>query len=276
MRARAGYEALHPPPVRASVEFTATDQAREYIDLAREDMEVIEDGAIQQIDVFHEVVAPVAIVLAVDASGSMTSAAGIARQAAAHFVDAVPAATGLPSSSSPTRPSSLPIFSSGARGARGDRPLHTTGRYRAVRRPSAFDAAAEDRRRSPGCGRRHRRPRRERGLDGCRQRGHVGYGGRARKVDGRDHLRDRSGIRVERARLQQLADLTGGEAYFTGELASLDGEYRRVVQDLHRRYVLGYTSTNGTRDGAWRTVELRSHGEALRLRSRGGYYAPEQ
>ena len=78
------------------------------------------------------------------------------------------------------------------------------------------------------------------------------------------------GTRVERGRLQQLADLTGGEAYFTNDLASLDAEYRRVVEDLHRRYVLGYSSTNATRDGAWRTVEL--HGaNGLRLRSRGGY-----
>ena len=36
------------------------------------------------------------------------------------------------------------------------------------------------------------------------------------------------GSRVERGRLQQLADLTGGEAYFTNDLASLDAEYRRV------------------------------------------------
>ena len=89
VRARSGYEALHPPPVRASVEFTATDQARQYVDLAREDLEVIEDGVAQQVDVFHEAVAPVAIVLAVDASGSMSRAAEVARQAAAHFVDAV-------------------------------------------------------------------------------------------------------------------------------------------------------------------------------------------
>ena len=38
------------------------------------------------------------------------------------------------------------------------------------------------------------------------------------------------GSRVERGRLQQLADLTGGEAYFTDDLATLDAEYRRVVE----------------------------------------------
>ena len=84
------------------------------------------------------------------------------------------------------------------------------------------------------------------------------------------------GSRVERGRLQQLADLTGGEAYFTNDLASLDAEYRRVIEDLHRRYVLGYTSTNGKRDGAWRTVELRSAAGPVRFRSRGGYHAPSE
>jgi VWFA-related protein len=82
------------------------------------------------------------------------------------------------------------------------------------------------------------------------------------------------GSRVERGRLQQLSDLTGGEAYFTDNLASLDDQYRRVVEDLRRRYVLGYTSTNGKRDGGWRMVELRSLAKGIRLRSRGGYAAP--
>jgi hypothetical protein len=82
------------------------------------------------------------------------------------------------------------------------------------------------------------------------------------------------GSRVERGRLQKLADVTGGEAYFTDDLDTLDAEYRRVMEDLHRRYVAGYTSTNATRDGAWRTVELRGFGNEVRLHSRGGYFAP--
>ena len=84
------------------------------------------------------------------------------------------------------------------------------------------------------------------------------------------------GSRVDRKRLQQLADLSGGEAYFTSDLANLDLEYRRVVEDSRRRYVLGYTSTNGNRDGTWRTVELRSRAKSLHIRSRGGYFAPER
>ena len=83
------------------------------------------------------------------------------------------------------------------------------------------------------------------------------------------------GSRVERDRLQQLADLTGGEAYFTDDLASLDAEYRRVVEDLHRRYVLGYASTNASATAPGGRSNCAA-AKGLRLRSRGGYYAPPE
>lgn len=275
VRARPGYEALHPPPVRASVEFTATDLARQYIDLAREDLEVFEDGVPQQVDVFHEAVAPVAIVLAIDASGSMTRSTQIARQAAAHFVEAV----------RPLDPLAIVQFADKAE-------LVADLKVGRAEAHAALDSytpkggtALYD------------------GLQLSMQRLNTTEGRRVVVVvtDGRDENATSTaagsiatweavistaqtidatvyaiglGSKVERARLQQLADLTGGEAYFTDDLDALDAEYRRVVEDLHRRYVLGYTSTNGTRDGAWRAVELRAVAHPLRVRSRGGYYAP--
>ena len=277
VRARPGYEALHPAPVRGSVEFTATDLARQYVDLSRDDLEVIEDGVPQHVDVFHEAVAPVAVVLAVDASGSMTRSAEIARQAATHFVDAV----------QPKDPLAVVLFSDKAELAADlqlarDEAHEALVGYTPKGGTALYDA-----------------------LQLSMQRLKTKEGRRVVVVvtDGRDENAASNGpgsvatwdevidaakamdttvyaiglgTRVERARLQQLADLTGGEAYFTNDIASLDTEYRRVVEDLHRRYVLGYTSTNGKRDGAWRTVELRSLSEPLRLRSRGGYRAPEQ
>jgi Ca-activated chloride channel family protein len=277
VRARPGYEALHPAPVRGSVEFTATDLVRQYVDLSRDDLEVIEDGVPQHVDVFHEAVAPVAVVLAVDASGSMTRSAEIARQAATHFVDAV----------QPKDPLAVVLFSDKAELA-ADLQLARDEAHEALigYTPKGGTALYD-------------------ALQLSMQRLKTKEGRRVVVVvtDGRDENTASNGpgsvatwdevidaakamdttvyaiglgTRVERARLQQLADLTGGEAYFTNDIASLDTEYRRVVEDLHRRYVLGYTSTNGKRDGAWRTVELRSLSEPLRLRSRGGYRAPEQ
>ena len=82
------------------------------------------------------------------------------------------------------------------------------------------------------------------------------------------------GARVEESRLRQLAGLTGREAYFTTDMTTLEAHYRRVVDELHRRYVIAYTSTNPKRDGAWRNVTFRSPSPSVHMRSRGGYYAP--
>jgi Ca-activated chloride channel family protein len=84
------------------------------------------------------------------------------------------------------------------------------------------------------------------------------------------------GARVDRARLQQLAAFTGGEAYFTSDVAELERHYRRIGEELRRRYVLAYTSTNAARDGAWRKVEIRVRQSGLKVRSREGYTAPAQ
>ena len=41
------------------------------------------------------------------------------------------------------------------------------------------------------------------------------------------------------------------------DVSTLGDEFQRVVEDLRRRYIVGYTSTNGERDGKWREVEIR-------------------
>jgi VWFA-related protein len=277
VRARPGYEALHPPPVRASVEFTATDQARQYVDLASEDLEVIEDGVAQHVDVFHEAVAPVAIVLAVDASGSMIRAAEIARQAAAHFVDAVRAQDPLAVVQFADKAelvADLQVARDEAHAALANYiPKGGTALYDALQLSMLRLRTTEGRRVVVVV------------TDGRDENANSTAAGSVatwEMVIATAQATDATvyaiglGSRVERVRLQQLAELTGGEAYFTDDLASLDAEYRRVIEDLHRRYVLGYTSTNGKRDGAWRTVELRSAAAPVRFRSRGGYHAPTQ
>ena len=66
-----------------------TDANRELVDLTRDDLVVLEDGVAQKVDTFQEAVAPVSVVLALDASGSMTRAADGVRTAALSFVEAL-------------------------------------------------------------------------------------------------------------------------------------------------------------------------------------------
>ena len=84
------------------------------------------------------------------------------------------------------------------------------------------------------------------------------------------------GPNVDREKLQELADKSGGEAYFAPDSQSLAAEYRRILENLRRRYVITYTSTNSKHDGAWRTVEIKSKRPGIVIETRGGYFAPTE
>jgi Ca-activated chloride channel family protein len=80
----------------------------------------------------------------------------------------------------------------------------------------------------------------------------------------------------QRAVLQQIADVTGGQAFFPLDVKSLDKAYEMVVAQIRAQYTLGYLSTNDKPDGSWRKVEVRltrKDAHDLRLRSRKGYFA---
>jgi VWFA-related protein len=83
------------------------------------------------------------------------------------------------------------------------------------------------------------------------------------------------GPRVDREFLDKIASGSSGESYFPDDVEGLRDDYRRVVENLRRRYVVSYTSTNDIRDGAWRTVDIRSRVDDVTVTSRGGYFAPE-
>jgi VWFA-related protein len=83
------------------------------------------------------------------------------------------------------------------------------------------------------------------------------------------------GANVDHERLEALAVTTGGLALFPSDVSALEGEYQRIVENLRRRYLLSYTSTNATRNGAWRQVTITSQTPHTIVRSRGGYYAPD-
>ena len=84
-------------------------------------------------------------------------------------------------------------------------------------------------------------------------------------------------VRMEqRMRLEQLADATGGEAYFPTSKEQLGEMYDEILKELNGRYTLGYVSTNTAAKGAWRKVQIQITNPALKsvkIRTRDGYYA---
>jgi hypothetical protein len=80
---------------------------------------------------------------------------------------------------------------------------------------------------------------------------------------------------VDSKPLERLAAVSGGQALFPGEATDLDREYRRVIEDLRRRYVVSFTSSHPRRDGNWRdvTIRVKNRPDAI-VRTAGGYFAP--
>jgi Ca-activated chloride channel family protein len=84
------------------------------------------------------------------------------------------------------------------------------------------------------------------------------------------------GSRVDHGRLRELADRSGGEAYFPEDVSALVVGYHKILDELRRRYVVGYVSSNANRDGGWRMVEIKVAAGGVAVRSRGGYDAPSE
>jgi len=81
----------------------------------------------------------------------------------------------------------------------------------------------------------------------------------------------------QQRRLRQIAEMTGGQAFFPSVMKDLDAAYEKVASEVRAQYSLGYVSTNSKRDGKWRKVDIRIKRPGLKnlsIRSRKGYFAP--
>ena len=277
VRTRDGYLGPKPPPVHPALEFTITDAEQGYVDLSAEDLVVVEDGVEQAIDAFHEAVAPVSIVLALDESGSMRRSAAAVVEAAHEFVAALRPEDSL----APMLFADQAVLVHDLTKDRGA-VIEAIDGYKAIGGTALYDALSD-------AMARLKRVEGRRAIvvltDG-RDENNPGTGpGSARSLDDVLAMVKETdatiftiglGTRVDRPPLEQLARLSGGQAYFPVEVSGLQDQYRRIVENLRRRYVLSYTSTNIARNGAWRNVEIRSRSSGIVVTSRGGYFAPDR
>ena len=277
VRTRDGYNAPTPPPVRPELEFTITDKSRRYLDLGPDDLTVFEDGIEQKVDAFHEVVAPVSIVLALDSSGSMKKSATEAMAAAREFVEVLRPEDSLGLLEFADRADLVHDLTTVRDGI-----LKTIGQYTAGGGTALYDALCDALARLD-----HVDGRRAIVLvtDGRDENNPGTAPGSVRTAqDVLDLLAQANttiytiglGPKVDHDFLQNIANLSSGESYFPDDVEGLRADYRRVVENLRRRYVVSYTSTNGARDGSWRRVEIRPRPADVVVRSRGGYFAPER
>lgn len=77
-----------------------------------------------------------------------------------------------------------------------------------------------------------------------------------------------------RARMQSLADRTGGRLHEINRLEDLGRLYAEVAADMRTLYSIAYQSSNArTHDGKWRSINIEVTRADAIARSRPGYYA---
>ena len=104
-------------------------------------------------------------------------------------------------------------------------------------------------------------------------------GGDARQASGRGQsLFSGRGVQQQYSQLASSQDTLTSLAADTGGRAFTDtndfGEaFARVQRDMSAYYLLGYSSTNATRDGRFRRIQVRVKRDGMRVEARAGYYA---
>lgn len=75
--------------------------------------------------------------------------------------------------------------------------------------------------------------------------------------------------------LERMCDETGGVAFFTGDMLTLERSFTKIATELRSQYLITYRSTNDKYDGRYRKVEVKltNASDKYRLRTKSGYNA---
>jgi Ca-activated chloride channel family protein len=236
---------------------TVTDRRGNYIsDLTQDDFEIVEDGRKQSITYFargDEATAapPLHVGLLFDTSGSMGEDIKLSRSAAVRFLNTLSDAVDMTLVDFDTE---VRVAKYGQRDfarmverIRGRQPSGWTAMYDAL--GVFLDGAADNEGRSI--------------LviytDGGDTRSTLGFSDvmtLVRASDATIHAvgfleHQPSGSRLmQRQRLAEIAETTGGQAFFPTAMKDVEAAYDKIVAQIRNQYTLGYTSSNTAQDGA--------------------------
>ena len=76
--------------------------------------------------------------------------------------------------------------------------------------------------------------------------------------------------------LRQLAQETGGKAFFVQKPEELPAIYGQIADEISSQYAMGFASNNPRRDGAWRRLQVQVARPNTTVRTRRGYFAPSR
>ena len=75
--------------------------------------------------------------------------------------------------------------------------------------------------------------------------------------------------------LLKLAEETGGTAFFTGDMLTLERSFTKIAKELRAQYLVTYKPTNDRYDGSYRRIDVKLAGGRgdLKVRTKRGYKA---
>jgi Ca-activated chloride channel family protein len=76
--------------------------------------------------------------------------------------------------------------------------------------------------------------------------------------------------------LEQLAEATGGRAFFPFKMKDITHSFAAIEDELRSQYVVSYKPADFDADGRYRSIEISSSKKDLQVRARKGYFAPQQ
>lgn len=76
--------------------------------------------------------------------------------------------------------------------------------------------------------------------------------------------------------LQQIADATGGRAFFPFKMKDIKNSFAAIEDELRSQYVISYHPADFDPDGRYRAIQITAIKKDLQVRARQGYWAPRQ
>jgi VWFA-related protein len=76
--------------------------------------------------------------------------------------------------------------------------------------------------------------------------------------------------------LEQITDATGGRAFFPFKEKDIKNSFAAIEDELRSQYVVSYRPADFDADGRFRSIEITALKKDLQVRSRRGYFAPQQ
>jgi Ca-activated chloride channel family protein len=278
------------PSFRAGVELvslnvTVTDGAGKYVtDLEQEDFGVYEDGVKQDVSFFNKTNLPIALSLMLDTSASMDTKLQTAQEAAVGFVRRLRPQDLAEVIDFDSRVTIVANFSNNA--AELEQAIRKTSAGGSTSLYNAVYIALKDLKKIVAKNVEEIRRRAivvlsdgedtssllpfEEVLDLAKRSETAIYsiGLRAGEPG------ESKGFKEAEFALRQLAQETGGRAFFPNQLADLAKVYGQISDELSSQYTVGYTARNPKRDGAWRRIVVRVNRPQLTARTKQGYFGP--